>query len=134
MPEMNQLTQKEEDALFALNLELDKLEAIPDGPTRWRASVELINRWNPHAQAEYDAVCREVKQERSRRNLSGNSVAANDSKTMRWGIRMPQTSFDFLSLMSGTIAAMSDGTPAERRQLVNKLMKTFPEWKIPERI
>lgn len=119
MPEMNQAQQ---DALFALNQELDVLEAMPDGPDKWRASVTLINRWNPQAEAEYKAVCREVKQERSNRNLSGNKHAANGSKTMRWGIRMPQTSFDFLSLMSGTIADMNNGTPAERRALVNKLI------------
>lgn len=108
-----------------LKNEISKLIDKYDGPQLWQESVRLAVKSNPKIAQEVLAIIKDNKITRAELN---NKHGANESGTMRLGLRMPVVVEDILSVVD------PDNFPVKSNKhgevITHKLAKAFPEFAI----
>jgi hypothetical protein len=105
--------------------EIGKLIDKYSGPQLWQESVKLAIKSNPKIAQEVLAIIRDNK---VTRETLLNEYGANESGSMRLGLRMPVVVEDILSVVD------PDNFPVKNNKhgevITHKLAKAFPEFAI----
>jgi hypothetical protein len=119
--------------------QVDHVLAQPPGSKRWRAAAALWLNVNPWINLEDGSRVRAriaaaeiMRQNREERSMQTNAFATSDDKNsgLRNCLSFPPGLLEAIELFDYHIFADKD---TSKRNL-HQLMKTFPEWTIPEKI
>jgi hypothetical protein len=105
--------------------DIGKLIDKYSGPQLWQESVKLAIKSNPKIAQEILAIIRDNKITRAELN---NQYGANESGTMRLGMRMPVVVEDILSVVDPDNFPVKNNKHGEA--ITHKLAKAFPEFAI----
>lgn len=94
---------------------------------RWRPAVDWLMKTNKYAKDEHEAILESIKETKSELNTR---TASGDY--IRHGLRIPQIVLDTIFLVDPDSSLVWEkGDPREKRELLHRLMQTFPEYTIP---
>lgn len=121
--------------LQAKEREIKKFERDVSSMTseqKWRYVVRVMLERNPEARFEHAEVLKYID---ATRREQAKTTASNMSGSMRFGLRMPTTVLEAIQLADPHVAVIMAGRNIkEQNALVRKLMKVFPEYKIPHSV
>ena len=110
--------------------EIDRILAIENDEKRWRAIRDFAVKSSPEARLEDKDVQRWAKEIR---DTHPSEFAGSTKSGLRWGLKLPATVATYLELFDPTIFNESQEIK-QRKDRVRKLMKIFPEYRIPRKI
>jgi hypothetical protein len=113
---------------FALK-EIERIESLPR-TKRWKAAQQFAIKYNREAAKEHMETLQIVKEAREQ-NLF-NPTASGQKSGLRHGLTFPALVFNFITLFDDKLQGENKGE--DGRQMVRKLMKTFPEYQVPRSI
>lgn len=94
--------------------------------TRWRLAHDWLMKHNKLARFERDEVMKEIAEIRQDH---ANLYAAG--KHFRHGLKLPQMVYDTLMVVDPNVEqTWNSGTPEEKKKLLAKVMRTFPEYRV----
>ena len=105
--------------------DIGKLIDKYNGPQLWQESVKLAVKSNPKIAQEVLAIIKDNKITRAELN---NEHGANESGSMRLGLRMPVVVEDILSVVDPDNFPIKNNKHGE--EITHKLAKAFPEFAI----
>lgn len=115
--------KKEQDEYYAKIVAADK-------QTRWKLAVDWLLKHNETAKFESDEILKEIKQLRLD---AKNDYAAG--KVLRNGMKIPGLVLDAIYLIDPDVSAVFEsGSPQEKKDMLHKLMKAFPQYTVPKLI
>lgn len=106
---------------------IDKYE----GETLWLEAVKLAIKTNPTIAKEALLVIRDVKDERSA--LIDPVFGVSQDKSMRAGLRMPVSLDNILEVVDPENFPINQHEPKHQQKILNKLVKTFPEFALAQK-
>lgn len=118
--------------LVALKREQDKVFKKMQGKRpdeRWRMAVDWLLKTNDDARFEHKAIIKEIADLKADH---ANKFASTKGDTIRHGLRLPSLVLDTIYLIDPDTQLIWDkGTPHEKRALLHKIMRVFPEYTVP---
>lgn len=114
-----------------LKEQISKLIDKYSGEKLWNEAVRLAIKTNPTIAKETYSVIQDVKQEREA--LIDPTFGVSKDKTMRAGIRMPVSLDNILIAVDPDNFPMNQLEIKEQEKVMKKLIKTFPEFAIPQK-
>ena len=105
--------------------EVGKLVDKYSGPALWKEAVYLAVKTNPTIAKDVLAIIKDNKVTRAELK---NKYGANDTQSMRLGLRMPVVVEDILSVVDPDNFPVRNGKQGEK--ITAQLAKTFPEFSL----
>lgn len=106
--------------------------------TRARAAIDLWLKINPWIKLQDGSKIRArtinrlvIEQIQSDREMHLNKFAISETGSMRHALEFPPGALEFIQLFHPDLF---QGTPAEQKSRLHKLMKMFPEYRVPRAI
>lgn len=118
---------KKEDTLAK---EIDALISKYSGSELWYETVRLAVKRNPRIAQEVSLT---IKDNRAlREDLTNQKYGLNQTKSMRYATRMPQSVDDLLCVVDPDTFPLNQHDKSKATKILMKMKKVLPEFFIPE--